>query len=189
MPNVKKSAADFEIVEQEEEHNHNHDHGHGHDYGMTHHHDHDHKKGHDHHNHGHDHKHEHEHKHEHKNEHKHEHKHEDKHDHGHSHGHNHGHGHSHENLNMRAAIIHIFGDIIQSIGVLIAAIIIYFKPEYYIADPICTFIFTVLVMFTTIPIFRECVSVLMEATPTNINAKQVYKDLLEVNSSIISNFL
>jgi zinc transporter 2 len=33
-----------------------------------------------------------------------------------------------ENMNIRAAIIHLIGDIIQSIGVVIAAVIIYFYP-------------------------------------------------------------
>jgi Co/Zn/Cd efflux system component len=37
------------------------------------------------------------------------------------------HGHSHHNINVRAAFIHVVGDLIQSIGVLIAAIIIFFK--------------------------------------------------------------
>jgi len=70
-------------------------------------------------------------------------------------------------MNIRAAIIHIIGDIIQSIGVVIAALIIYFvdDPRADIADPICTMIFTVICIFTTVPIFRDCMSVLMEATP------------------------
>lgn len=38
------------------------------------------------------------------------------------------------NINLRAAAIHVIGDFIQSIGVLIAAVIIYIKPEYKIAD-------------------------------------------------------
>ena len=45
-----------------------------------------------------------------------------------THGHGHGHGHSHgdeQNINVRAAFIHVIGDIIQSIGVIIAAVIIY----------------------------------------------------------------
>ena len=33
-----------------------------------------------------------------------------------------------ENMNIRAAIIHLIGDIIQSIGVVIAAVIIFFYP-------------------------------------------------------------
>jgi Co/Zn/Cd efflux system component len=34
-----------------------------------------------------------------------------------------------------------------------AALIIYFKPEWKIADPITTFIFAVLVLATTVPVF------------------------------------
>ena len=53
--------------------------------------------------------------------------------HGHSHGGG-GHGHSHgggkgdgENINVRAAFIHVLGDLIQSLGVLVAAFIIKFN--------------------------------------------------------------
>ena len=122
--------------------------------------------------HSHDHKHDHGHKkhdHDHEIEQDHNHGKAKKHDdhHGHSHGlggHSHA-GHNHENMNIRAAIIHIIGDIVQSIGVVIASLIIFFYPEARIADPICTLLFTVLCIFTTIPIFIECMGVLMEATP------------------------
>lgn len=43
------------------------------------------------------------------------------------------HGHSHKkekNINVRAAFIHVLGDLVQSLGVLIAAIIIWFKVYY-----------------------------------------------------------
>ena len=78
-------------------------------------------------------------------------------------------GHNHENMNLRAAIVHVIGDIIQSIGVVIAAQIIFFFPKASIADPITTMIFTVICIFTTVPIFKECMSVLMEATPKQID--------------------
>jgi zinc transporter 2 len=48
-------------------------------------------------------------------------------------------------LNIRAAFIHVLGDLVQSIGVLIAAIIIKFSG-FSLADPICTFVFAVLVL-------------------------------------------
>jgi len=76
------------------------------------------------------------------------------------------------------------GDLVQSIGVVIAATIIYFAPQYHLADPICTFIFTFLVIFTTIPIFRDCIRVLMEATPKEVDVRRVYKDIymvIEIN--------
>ena len=37
-----------------------------------------------------------------------------------------------------------------------------FQPEYKIADPICTFLFSVLVLLTTISILRDALNVLME---------------------------
>lgn len=50
------------------------------------------------------------------------------------HGHSHGNGHSHddtsqqqENPSVRAAFIHVIGDFLQSLGVLVAAYILYFK--------------------------------------------------------------
>lgn len=44
-----------------------------------------------------------------------------------------GHGHSHdssqpqENPSVRAAFIHVIGDFLQSIGILVAAYVLYFK--------------------------------------------------------------
>lgn len=101
---------------------HGHSHGggsHGHSHGASHEHEHD-----DHHGHSHD-----------------DH-------HGHSHGEAHGHGDTSinadptdveiiastnakkkdkGNINVRAAMIHVIGDFVQSVGVLCASILIYFK--------------------------------------------------------------
>lgn len=83
-------------------------------------------------------------------------------------------------MNIKAALIHVIGDIIQSVGVLIAAIVLYFYPNYWIIDPICTFLFSVLVLFTTIPIMIECIKVFMEATPNNIDLIKVTSDISKV---------
>ncbi|XP_006813932.1 proton-coupled zinc antiporter SLC30A2-like, partial [Saccoglossus kowalevskii] len=91
----------------------------------------------------------------------------------------------HQNVNVRAAFIHVLGDLLQSLGVLIAAFIIYFKPEYAIADPICTFIFSFIVLFTTLNILRDAISVLMEATPKGVDFKEV-KSLLEMIEGVKS---
>ena len=86
-------------------------------------------------------------------------------------------------MNIRAAMIHVIGDIIQSVGVLIAAIVLYFYPQYWLIDPCCTFLFSILVLFTTIPIMKDCIKVFMEATPTNINIDKLTKDLMDVKKS------
>ena len=90
-------------------------------------------------------------------------------------------GGNEENLNVRAAIVHMVGDMLQSLGVIAAAVIIYFKPEWTIADPICTFLFTILVMFTTVPIFNDCMRFLMESSPESIDAKDVYNAILNLD--------
>ncbi|XP_032744119.1 zinc transporter 2 isoform X2 [Rattus rattus] len=103
-------------------------------------------------------------------------------------GHGHSHGHSHEdssqhqqNPSVRAAFIHVVGDLLQSVGVLVAAYIIYFKPEYKYVDPICTFLFSILVLGTTLTILRDVILVLMEGTPKGVDFTTVKNLLLSVD--------
>lgn len=63
------------------------------------------------------------------------------------------------NMNVRAALIHVIGDVIQSVGVFVAAGVIYFWPEYSIVDPICTFVFSIIVLFTTFTIMKDALLV------------------------------
>ena len=122
------------------------------------------------------------------------------HDHEHDHDHDHEHEHEHEhnsdeeirlhtedenenknsNVNLRASFIHILGDALQNIGVFIAGIIIYFLPRYSIADPICTYIFSIIVGFTTINILKDCIFVLMEGSPVDIDIEELESDLREI---------
>ena len=104
------------------------------------------------------------------------------HDHAHDHSHDHAHDHddedkqknlsktsANENANIRAAFIHILGDILQSVGVVMAAIIIKIKPEWHIIDPICTIIFAIIVGFTTTNVISSCIHLLMESVPEDLN--------------------
>ncbi|KAF6111465.1 solute carrier family 30 member 2 [Phyllostomus discolor] len=99
------------------------------------------------------------------------------------HGHSHNHGQSHDtsqqqgNPSVRAAFIHVIGDLLQSVGILVAAYILYFKPEYKFVDPICTFLFSILVLGTTLTILRDVILVLMEGTPKGVDFTAV-RDLL-----------
>lgn len=85
---------------------------------------------------------------------------------------------------LRATIIHILGDMIQSLGVLIASIIIHVfqdtHPDIVKADPICTFVFGIIVLSTSIPIARDCINVLMEATPDYVNQEEMIKEFKNI---------
>ena len=85
-----------------------------------------------------------------------------------------------ENINIRAALIHCIGDIVQSVGVIIAGLIIRFRPDLKIADPICTFIFSILVTITTLNILRDAVHILMEGAPASIKVIEVRAYLISI---------
>ena len=122
--------------------------------------------------------------HEHKHDHTHEHKHDHAHDHAHDHKHDHKHDHAHEasptktgNINVDAAFLHVLGDMLMSVGVIIAATFIYFWPSLWMADPLCTYLFSIIVVITTLPVFKSCIKVMMESAPANCNVKQLEEDI------------
>ncbi|KGL81224.1 Zinc transporter 8, partial [Tinamus guttatus] len=84
------------------------------------------------------------------------------------------------NTSVRAAFVHAVGDLFQSISVLISALIIFFKPEYKIADPICTFVFSIFVLATTITILRDILIVLMEGITKGLTYDSVKARILAV---------
>ena len=116
--------------------------------------------------------------------HSHDHYHEDEEDGNEEYSHSHNEEHSHKihegEINLRAAFVHVIGDALQNLGVVIAGLIIYFWPHLSIADPICTYIFSIIIIFTTIRILRECIAVLMEGSPVDYNIDRLSSALKKV---------
>ncbi|NXU83850.1 ZNT4 protein, partial [Xiphorhynchus elegans] len=94
--------------------------------------------------------------------------------------HGHGSSHGHSSLAVRAAFVHALGDLVQSIGVLVAAYIIRFKPEYKIADPICTYVFSILVVLTTVRIVCDTGVIILEGVPRHLNVDRIKEDLMKI---------
>uniref|UniRef100_G1P4W5 Probable proton-coupled zinc antiporter SLC30A4 n=1 Tax=Myotis lucifugus TaxID=59463 RepID=G1P4W5_MYOLU len=91
-----------------------------------------------------------------------------------------GHNHGQDSLAVRAAFVHALGDLVQSVGVLIAAYIIRFKPEYKIADPICTYVFSLLVAFTTFRIIWDTVVIILEGVPRHLHVDYIKEALMKI---------
>jgi len=72
----------------------------------------------------------------------------------------------------------------MSVAVLIAAVIIYFQPTWTYADPICTYIFSVICCFTVVDVIKQCLEILMEAAPRNVDIKKIIKDLRNIEDVI-----
>ena len=87
-------------------------------------------------------------------------------------------------LNIRAALIHVLGDLIQSVGVLISSVIIKIFPSAKNADPICTILFSIIVMCTTTHVLRDVVRILMEGRPKGYDYDQICNSLLAIKNVV-----
>ena len=69
----------------------------------------------------------------------------------------------------------------MSIGVVIASLIIYINPCWSIADPICTYLFSIIVCLTVVKVYAQCFGVLMEAAPTALDVTKLIKDITAID--------
>lgn len=80
------------------------------------------------------------------------------------------------NLNMRAALMHVTGDIGASIGVVVAGAVILLTGWLYI-DPLLSLAIAVLIAFGAWRIVRETVNLLLEGTPREIDLAAVTAEI------------
>eukprot|EP00599_Poterioochromonas_sp_BG-1_P012662 CAMPEP_0173164256 /NCGR_PEP_ID=MMETSP1105-20130129/20457_1 /TAXON_ID=2985 /ORGANISM="Ochromonas sp., Strain BG-1" /LENGTH=474 /DNA_ID=CAMNT_0014084567 /DNA_START=64 /DNA_END=1488 /DNA_ORIENTATION=+ len=106
----------------------------------------------------------------------------DNHDHhGHHDGHDHHGGHLHESdVNIEAAYLHVITDLIQSVGVAIAGVIMWKYPNYEIIDPVCTLIFSIIALYSTLPLLSRVFLILFEGTPTQIDWETVMEKFTNI---------
>ncbi|KAJ6887252.1 hypothetical protein NC651_027559 [Populus alba x Populus x berolinensis] len=88
------------------------------------------------------------------------------------------------NINMQGAYLHVLGDSIQSLGVMLGGAIIWYKPGWKIIDLICTLVFSIIVLGTTISMLRNILEVLMESTPREIDATTLEKGLCGMDAVV-----
>jgi cobalt-zinc-cadmium efflux system protein len=90
---------------------------------------------------------------------------------------------SHESAGMalRAVFAHIVSDLIGSIGVLLAGILIYFG--WHRADSAISILIGGLIIYGSWGLIRDGVDILMESVPANVNLDELRKDLLAISGT------
>jgi cobalt-zinc-cadmium efflux system protein len=91
-----------------------------------------------------------------------------------------GHGKS---LNLRAALLHVTGDIGASVGVVVAGAVILLTGWLYI-DPILSLGIAVLIAYGAWRIVQETVNLLLEGTPADINLSDVTSEITKTEHVI-----
>jgi cobalt-zinc-cadmium efflux system protein len=80
-------------------------------------------------------------------------------------------GHQH-NLNTRGAFLHVIGDMLGSVGAIVAALVM-LATGWYLADPILSTVIGMLILRSAWMLLRESVDVLLESTPRGIDSREV----------------
>ena len=85
-------------------------------------------------------------------------------------------GHQH-NLNVKGAYLHVFGDLLGSVGAILAAGLIYFFHCNWV-DPVLGMLIALLIAYSAIALLRESGNILVEGCPASIDIIQLKKAIL-----------
>lgn len=87
--------------------------------------------------------------------------------------------HQHSNLNIRGAFLHVVGDTLGSAGVIVSAVVIHFTG-WTTVDALVSLGIAGLLLLSAARLLRDSVSVLMLATPTDVDGEAVRSGLLSL---------
>lgn len=85
-----------------------------------------------------------------------------------------------ENLNIRAAYLHLIGDALTSVAVIAGAVCIWLFEVYWI-DPLVTVLISIYIFVHTLKILKESVAILMQFAPAKIDQNEVISVLQEID--------
>jgi len=84
--------------------------------------------------------------------------------------------HRSHSMNVRGAFLHVLGDTLSSVGVLLGAGIMAYTG-WYVVDPIISVVISVVIVVGAVRLVRDAVDVLMEAVPAHVDLAQI-KELM-----------
>ena len=84
------------------------------------------------------------------------------------------------NINIKSAMLHFLGDLLNSVGVIISSIIIYFTNFVYI-DIIMSVVISVIIFIGGYKISKEAFFILMEAVPSEVDLNTLRNELLNID--------
>jgi len=92
-------------------------------------------------------------------------------------------GHNHEDLNLKSVWLHVLGDTLSSVGVIISGVIIYFTGWAY-ADPIVSVLIGCIIIWGGIRLVRETTSIFLNLTPRGFNVEALAQKIIDMHDVI-----
>jgi len=90
---------------------------------------------------------------------------------------------AHENLNVRAAVLHVFGDALSSLGVILGAVVIWRFGWAWI-DPLLSVAIAAVIVVGVVRIVLEASDVLLESVPAHVNVERVGERIRRVDGVV-----
>jgi cobalt-zinc-cadmium efflux system protein len=87
--------------------------------------------------------------------------------------------HSHDSLNIRGAYLHIVGDALSSVGVVIGGVVIIYTG-WYLIDPLLSMLIALVIIYSAWALVRESVNILLEAVPGHIDIDTVASEMAKI---------
>jgi len=84
-----------------------------------------------------------------------------------------------ENLNVKGAFLHVLGDLLSSLGVIVAAVLIYFF-DLQIADPVISVAIGAIILYGASRIVAQSAYILLEFVPGTIDLAKVKTKIVAV---------
>ncbi|MTH98303.1 cation diffusion facilitator family transporter [Roseibium sp. RKSG952] len=81
-------------------------------------------------------------------------------------------------LNIRSAVLHVLGDLLGSVGAIVAAVTIYFTG-WFPVDPILSVFVSLLIVRSAISVLRQSAHILLEGAPEEIDRSDMAEDLVQ----------
>ena len=91
------------------------------------------------------------------------------------------HGEGHKSLNVRSAVLHVIGDALASVGVIVGGAVIYWT-SWFIVDPILSCGIVVVILIGAGRVTKEAVHILLEGSPKHADAQKVAACISAIDS-------
>jgi cobalt-zinc-cadmium efflux system protein len=72
-------------------------------------------------------------------------------------------------LNMRSALLHMMGDALASLAVVLAGVLLIFVPSADWLDPVSALVVAAIIIYQASVVFRVSIAVLLESTPSDLD--------------------
>ncbi|KXN73282.1 cation efflux protein [Conidiobolus coronatus NRRL 28638] len=84
--------------------------------------------------------------------------------------------------NMHAVYLHVLGDALTSIGVIIVSLIIWLADfkEKYLFDPIISILITLLIVKLTVPLIKRTSQILLQSSPVHVPITKINEELEKI---------